>query len=433
MRETNTRLASEKAEERIAAGDEPTTKMAVDLPLGGYTIPWTTAETYEEAAGEGDQIATENGQIDVSGDRSYTVMRDKEPEKLVFVVSVAAGDLNFSLPTDGKSGVHFNGALYDWLIDWGDKQTLHATGSSTSLYNTNDGIASDGIPHTYSAAGKYVITIWPYNGKSDYAWARAFGFSTVNDRSSLPANKAKVSSIIEMPTKGFLKSAIETGDRYLYATWSGCINLTKAVVPDTSNLEITSIGSSFLKETWRGCTGLPIAAVPDTSTWNITSVGGEFLRGYCHGCTSLTTAVVPNTSGWRVSTIGGAFLESTWNGCTSLTAATVPDTSTWDITSSSTIGGSFLYCTWNGCTSLKDLSDVRLCTGFKTVNNFVSNTNNWYSTFALPRADATTTGAQPSLYDGTPITTLDTPPGDKNTFTNRTGMDGYNELDPNWK
>jgi prepilin-type N-terminal cleavage/methylation domain-containing protein len=100
MRETNTRLASEEAEERIATGNEPTTKMTGDLPLGDYTIPWTAVETYEEEEGAGDSIATENGEIDVSGDRSYTVIRDVEPEKLVFEVSVGVGD-TFSIPTSG--------------------------------------------------------------------------------------------------------------------------------------------------------------------------------------------------------------------------------------------------------------------------------------------------------------------------------------------
>jgi hypothetical protein len=79
MRETNTRLASENAEERIAAGDTPTTATAFDISLAGFTIP-SKADTYTEAVGEGDTIAgTEEGRIDVSGGRSYTVLKGYEP------------------------------------------------------------------------------------------------------------------------------------------------------------------------------------------------------------------------------------------------------------------------------------------------------------------------------------------------------------------
>jgi hypothetical protein len=407
--------------------------MAVDLPLGGYTIPWTTAETYEEAAGEGDQIATENGQIDVSGDRSYTVIRDKEPEKLVFVVSVAAGD-TFSIPTSGvnPSG-YYQSISYDWAIDWGDGDSIQRiSGVSTPR------AGSEGIPHSYISAGKYAITIWPGDGKSSFAWARAFGFYSTTTNSSSPTNKAKVTSVIEMPTKGFLQSATATGAYYLYSTWYGCTSLTRAVVPDTSNLGITSIGVSFLGETWQDCTSLLIAAVPDTSLWDITSIPSNFLRNCWYGCTSLTTAVAPDTFGWRVNGIGAGFLESAWRNCTSLTKAVVPDTSGWDITSSSTIERSFLWNTWGGCTGIKDISNIKLCNGFKEVYSLYRSTgdtyneNSWLSTFALPNSDSTTTGAPPSFYDGTLITSK-IPESDRNTFTNRTGMTGYNNLDPNWK
>jgi hypothetical protein len=78
MRETNTRLASEQAEERIAADGEPTTTMAAVISLGGFEIPSETG-TYSEITGDGDTIAGEDGQIDISGKRSYTVLKGSEP------------------------------------------------------------------------------------------------------------------------------------------------------------------------------------------------------------------------------------------------------------------------------------------------------------------------------------------------------------------
>jgi hypothetical protein len=74
MRETNTRLASEKAEERIAAGDAPSYTTDAAISIGGFEIP-STADTYSETAGEGDTIAGEKGRIDISGKRGYTVLK----------------------------------------------------------------------------------------------------------------------------------------------------------------------------------------------------------------------------------------------------------------------------------------------------------------------------------------------------------------------
>jgi hypothetical protein len=554
MRETNTRLASEKAEERIAAGDEPTTKMAVDLPLGDYTIPWTTAETYEEAAGEGDQIATENGQIDVSGDRSYTVIKGVEPEKLVFVVSVGAGDLSFIIPTSGFAADNTSGsynASYDWTIDWGDDNGMQRVAPGIS----NAGNASPGIRHDYTSAGKYAITIWPGDGKSDYQWARAFGFFSDNTLSSLSTNKAKVTSVIEMPTKGFLQSATKTGHHYLHNTWYGCTNLIRATVPDTSGLKITDLGSDFLNSTWSNCSSLieaavpdtsawqpavipgyflyftwskcdslvtaavpdtsawnpttldgyfmtntwercaslTIAIVPDTSRWNINTIGGFFMAYTWYACKSITVAVVPDTSAWRptviensffyytwggcglvtadvpdtsnwkitiiknsflqnawsfcdqlitaevpdtsnweVTSIGSEFLYYTWYNCARLTAAAIPNTKEWHITGTSPVGKNFLSVTWGYCPNIKDLTDIKLCNGFKDVSNLNTNTGNWSNTFYIAYEVTGTTGQPPSFYDGTLITQGEAPPTPRQTFYNRTGMAGYSGLDPNW-
>jgi prepilin-type N-terminal cleavage/methylation domain-containing protein len=77
MRETNTRLASEQAEADIAAGAPPTTSSAMNLQLGEFVIP-STADSYEQTSGDGDTIAGEKGQIDISGDRSYTVVKGSD-------------------------------------------------------------------------------------------------------------------------------------------------------------------------------------------------------------------------------------------------------------------------------------------------------------------------------------------------------------------
>jgi type II secretory pathway pseudopilin PulG len=93
MRETNTRLASEKTEERIATGAEPTTTAGgFEIEIGGYTIP-SEVHTYTETVGTDAAIATENGQIDTSGSRSYSVLRGEEPEPEPEPFALYFGDL----------------------------------------------------------------------------------------------------------------------------------------------------------------------------------------------------------------------------------------------------------------------------------------------------------------------------------------------------
>jgi hypothetical protein len=251
------------------------------------------------------------------------------------------------------------------------------------------------------------------------------------------------------------------GDFFLARTWTACTSLTQAVVPDTSNWAVTSVGVAFLAETWLECTSLTQAAVPDTSNWTVPSVGGAFLAETWAGCTSLEQAVVPDTSGWSVASVDYNFLVSAWEGCTSLTQAVVPDTSSWAVTSVGdsflthawanctslaqavvpdtsgwaviSVGDRFLDSTWYNCTSLKDISSIKLSNSFKDANGLYTNGTNFYRTFYLESADPSATGGPPSFYDDTLITALGTPPFSRQTFTNRTGMDGYTDLvDNNW-
>jgi hypothetical protein len=148
------------------------------------------------------------------------------------------------------------------------------------------------------------------------------------------------------------------------------------------------------------------------------------------GCTSLAEAAVPDTSNWPAASAGDWFLYETWQGCTSLAEAAVPDTSGWEAAS---VGDGFLYATWEGCAGLKDLSDIKLSDSLKDVPSLYSGGGNWYRTFHLESDPGDTTGAQPSFYDGTLITALGAPASDRDTFTNRSGMDGYGSLADDWK
>jgi hypothetical protein len=80
-RETNTRLASESAERKIASGEEATTSTAATLKMGGFKIP-VNVDSYSETVGDGETIdagGPGDGRIDISGSRNYMALR-KEPE-----------------------------------------------------------------------------------------------------------------------------------------------------------------------------------------------------------------------------------------------------------------------------------------------------------------------------------------------------------------
>jgi uncharacterized repeat protein (TIGR02543 family) len=322
-----------------------TAPMRTDYALAGYFT----------AALGGIKIIDENGAL-VSGVSGYTNASgawERDVEELTlyahwdtatlsFEVRVASND-SFAIPTSGHS-VGGGVAGYAWDIDWGDGTTeMNKVGTSRGSS------ASPGISHTYASAGTYTITIRPSDTSAPFQWARAFGFSLSSSGSSAAENKEKVISVIAMSAKGFLESATSTGYGFLDSTWAECTNLTTAVVPDTSNWDVTTVGDNFLYSTWAGCTNLTTAVVPNTSNWDVTTIGDFFLYATWLKCSSLTVAVVPDTSSWEVNSIDFAFMVGTWLRCSSLTVAVVPDTSSWEVNS---IGFAFLQQTWDSCSSL---------------------------------------------------------------------------------
>jgi hypothetical protein len=201
-------------------------------------------------------------------------------------------------------------------------------------------------------------------------------------------------------------------------------------VPDTSQWDpAPTLGDAFLFGTWGWCTSLTDAVVPDTSTWNITRINGWFLSGAWQNCSYLTAAVAPDTSAWPVARIESNFLASTWKDCSSLTTAVVPDTQNWPL--SSAPNGNFLYSTWEGCAALKNISNLHLS---DKLTNSYSTVTNWKRTFYLPEVDQETFGDQPTFYNGNLISAGSlSGTATRETFTNRTGMNGYDNLGVNWK
>jgi hypothetical protein len=94
----------------------------------------------------------------------------------------------------------------------------------------------------------------------------------------------------------------------------------------------------------------------------------------------------------------------------------------------------FMEYTWNNCPSFTDLSFFTLGNGFKSLGGavLINQNHSWWHTFyvSTPVTDVT---PQPTFADGTLITSLGTPYGSGQTFTNRTGMEGYDGLAWQWK
>ncbi|MDR2196746.1 MAG: InlB B-repeat-containing protein [Coriobacteriales bacterium] len=233
-------------------------------------------------------------------------------------------------------------------------------------------------------------------------------------------------------TSGWTVSG-SVGRNFLSFTWTSC-PITEAVVPDTSGWTVANLDTtSFLERTWQFCTSLTEAAVPDTSNWSVSgNTGDGFLYGTWGSCTSLTEAVVPETGHWNITgTIMGGFMRETWNNCTSLTSPVMIDTTNWMPTNAATY---FMEYTWNNCPSFTDLSFFTLGNGFKSLGGavLINQNHSWWHTFyvSTPVTDVT---PQPTFADGTLITSLGTPYGSGQTFTNRTGMEGYDGLAWQWK
>ena len=217
-------------------------------------------------------------------------------EYFQFRVTVPSGGddaQTFSIPLSGRLDNIWNKA-YDWEIDWGDGSPPQNVFHNGRAEGENNGVAnapdSEGIPHTYAAAGTYVITVSPKN--SENAWFGAFGFSNNEGGANAQANKDKIIDVIGpltplmTRTEPQLQSGQTPSWEWAY-TFYGCTNLAMddrfAFLPDWDAIE--TVGDFFAYSMFSGCSGTDFAmgaafGLPPA----LMSVGDFFAYSMFSGC-----------------------------------------------------------------------------------------------------------------------------------------------------
>lgn len=299
-------------------------------------------------------------------------------------VTVTEEDLGFSLPANGE----LNGTTSkrnNWNIFWGDGSTVQNTGLFTQT--------AVGIPHTYPAAGSYLITITPGAtglGATD-AWLSCFGFNN-NSRegtSNYPPNKAKVTRVlgpitpnmtrtpaqilgpapiqewkstfcycpelVEAPLFKGWEDVVYMGDSALSGMFSGCTGLTE--LPDGFTLpqSVVTVGTGFAYFMFSECSHLKTLPNGFNLPQSIVgAVGGNFARNIFGDCSDLESLPEGFNLPQGITHAGEYFTTFMFRNCTSLT--TLPDGFTYP-QSITTTDGSFAMRVFEGCSRLTTLPD----------------------------------------------------------------------------
>ncbi len=346
------------------------------------------------------------------------------PESFSFQVTVAddgdaltTDDLVFYIPLSGGSGTNPDSATYgkpyNWSIDWGEgaPEVWYngvADPGSANLGNPN-AFTSDGIPHTYTDAGTYTITITNNatnagdSTANNEAWLAAFGFEhfPVEDsagKANEPANKAKVTAILSgfTPLMTRTQAQITSDTAQIHYEWTeafyGCTNLTsigpgfsygwesvktignnfanKMFAVSTSLVsiddrftlpqggELRSIGDHFASDMFAGCTNLQSMGanfnLPQSAV--LTEIGNDFAYYIFNGCKKLQSMGanfnLPQSA--ALASIGDYFASGMFNQCENLQSMganfTMPQSAAL-----ASIGESFAYAMFRGCIGLTSM------------------------------------------------------------------------------
>ena len=228
-------------------------------------------------------------------------------------------DGTFSIPLSGRLN-NTNNKPYNWYIDWGD-------GTQQNIANTDSGApqnstTSIGIPHTYSVAGVYTITITP--DASTDAWFAAFGFYNNTSGANIQSNKDMLTKVLSpitplmTRTQEQLNAGTAPHMEWAY-TFFYCRNILMGQFfsfnHDWNN--ITNVGINFAIGMFDGCSGNSftmneIFNLPSA----ITIVGDGFANSMFRNCsgTSFSMNEIFNFPS-EITTIGNAFANGMFFLC----------------------------------------------------------------------------------------------------------------------
>ena len=264
---------------------------AIETELGNSGIPVLATQAAE---GEIEQLA--------------------EPERIFkMAITTPAAGTTFMIPVASMLDFGVESKTYNWNINWGDGTTQTASGTSSE---------SGGIPHVYTAAGNYVISITP-NGSTE-AWLAAFGFCGSGDPNR-SANKSLVTGIPsplrpEM-TRTHAQISATTGlPSFEWAdTFHGLSNLTQA--PTFEGWEnVSAVGDSFANLMFYWCESLTTLPAGFTLPQGITKVGNNFACGMFAVCERLTTLPAGFNLPRGITSAGNCFADSMFLFCFKLTS-----------------------------------------------------------------------------------------------------------------
>jgi hypothetical protein len=343
-----------------------------------------------------------------------------DPEDIAIEVTVAAGDLSFTVPLCGSM---MEIAAYNLTVNWGD-------GTASTHTGTSD-MGTTGAPHTYAAPGTYTVVIKPAGGAYSYGWGLAFCFNAWMDTGpNAQDNRDKITGALNLPYKAFAASAASTGDGFLGCVFSGCTKLThtvEAALPAT----VTTIKSYYGYYQYINCSSLTEPPDEPPLPPNLTSIGSTFRQEQYSDCTALTRAAAEAALPASLTAVGASFRNRQYNYCTALanvsTLAALPS-------GISSVGTDFRYAQYQNCTALS-VGGIVLPYGFSgelsrsgAYKNFFACTNARAAADTLPQYYASPPNGSPML-----ITAAGQPIEDKNFLLNRTGITGYSSLHPYWK
>lgn len=216
--------------------------------------------------------------------------------------------------TDGRLepvlGLGVNGSVdIDW-VDGSEHETL--TGTDTGVYVSTS-------PHTYPAAGKYVIALTITGAAQFLANNKACGLlmkngSNANDskcyanaieKICIGNNMSSSGSSALMNCNSLSAVTIPDGARNIWSNvFQNCNSLRAVTIPDS----VTSIGDGAFS----GCSSLRSVSIPRS----VTSIGNYTF----YSCSSLAFITIPDS----VTSIGAYAFQN----CNALSAVTIPDSVT---------------------------------------------------------------------------------------------------------